>query len=289
VATESIVGQYALEGTCVHTWMTSTSSSNGGLALQGAGRRYNGILSIGSATTPGKVRVADFEGSSFLADQRGEIAEATNATSDSFPPGSSLDLSRIGSLEVLSFLMNRKDLSYRIYESLNSKTSTGSTITASSSAVCEGRLNGGALPTGTFSFLYNGTTQYSLVQPDSVELAALPGCTGLTGSGATDGSLLLHFGKDRNELIVYEEGMGCTVTATSQDGVVFHADGATCTLNDTGVSLLGVVSRSFDSYTIDLGKKTWVYSSTVMQSRSNGVPRPYCLKATTQLIGDVPQ
>lgn len=284
---EGMVGQYAVEGACVSTFPKARSSGDLG-SLQGMGHRHNIVVTLSAATDPEKVRFSDSYGCSLLADQQGDVVRATDINCDALPQNSSMWVSGFETAKLLSFYLNRKELRYH-YGAIGLFRSTDPTDQQENHYVCEGRLNGGSLPAGVFALRYEGETNFSVQQPDPVEQGALPGCTNLVGWGSAGGSLLVHFGSGHNELVIYEEGVGCTVTATSQDGVVFRADGAECALNDIGISLLGVQSRKFDSYSIDFSTRTWTYSSTLMQMRSTGVAMPYCLKATAKLIGDLPK
>lgn len=290
--TEEVVGQYAVEGTCAVTTPKAEKIDGNPYygSLQGAGRRYHGALMVSTTKGNGNVKVTDFEGCSFLASKASDEVNATASYCDPFPPNSSYALVKASAVEMLSFYL---DLNERLLRS-NVKTISQPSdysltgVSSDNYGVCEGLLDGGSLSNGVFALRYDGTVQHSVEQPVEIEQAALPGCTGLVAHDTCGGSLLLHFGKDRNELVIYEQGVGCTVTAKSQDGVVYRADGTECELNDTGIKRLGVQSRKFGTYAIDLSAKTWTYTSTVMQSHSGGTAMPYCLNATAQLVGDIP-
>lgn len=145
---------------------------------------------------------------------------------------------------------------------------------------CEGNVTP-SVRVDTFFFQYEGTVRWSHDAPADQSCSSLADDT-------TSGTLSIHFGADRNELVVDEEGMGCTVRAHSSDGVKFTADGSDCELSDTGAARLGVVARHFDSYQIDLQAKTWTYSATATRKLSSGDSVHQCMQANTQFSGSLP-
>jgi hypothetical protein len=93
---------------------------------------------------------------------------------------------------------------------------------------------------------------------------------------------------DKNELIIEQEAVGCTVHASSTDGVIYSADGADCELSAIGMKQLGVRGQHFDTFTLDFQAKTWNYSGTIYQDSASGMNQPQCVQIATQLTGDLP-
>ena len=213
---------------------------------------------------------------------------ATDISCDPLAADSSLSTWGVESRTVLSFEFDPREGSLREFSSVNLRVPDyfHPDIPLKSYTICEGHTPSRPDQNGTFRLQYDGNAKYSVKQPDAIEQAAAPGCTDLVGDSWTSGSLYVHYGQTKNDLIVYEEGVGCTTHAKSIDGTLYSADGTDCEFGDFGVNMLGVKSRHFNTYSIDLGAKTWSYSRT---DDTSALSIPQCLQATSQLTGNLPQ
>lgn len=283
-------GSYNAELTCVITNVAYENLAKAP-AILGAGRGASRTITVSSPTDGSTARVSDSIGCSFLGAVKGRTVAAQNVDCDPFPAESQLARSGVSTRRILAFTLddNEKRLHQFHLEHLEPNDPSQPDVVPQGFGICEGRIGGGEMPSGQFLVKYRGETLSSVPQPLEIEQAAEPGCDQLVGHDSTDGTLVMKFGADRNELIIYEEGIGCTVKARSTDGIVFNADGSDCVLAETGISQLGAKSRHFDKYSIDFGAKTWTYSSIYVQDRAPDGLRTECLRVTAQIVGELPQ
>jgi hypothetical protein len=104
--------------------------------------------------------------------------------------------------------------------------------------------------------------------------------------GTASGQLLVRYGSSRSELLVTEEGTGCTVKTLTTDGTIYRADDTECVLNSSGVAALGVTSRHFDSFVLDFSAKTWSYSARFMRDWKDTALQQ-CQEVSAQFEGDL--
>lgn len=226
-------------------------------------------------------------GLSFLASQQNGLVTATSLPRIMSRNGTALAARGIEAIEVLRFVLDPKagryhsvfGIDFLAYDAIQTDQRTRDYQT------CEGRiLDNRENQSGTALVKFDGTSTFNEEQP--VALGCRPAL--ITDNANTGGTLILRYGKTRRELIVYEEGMGSTVTATSDDGVVFRADNAECELADSGVVELGVTRRWFESFTLDFGAKTWTYASVTHRNDVHGVSQIQCISARTTITGELP-
>jgi len=112
---------------------------------------------------------------------------------------------------------------------------------------------------------YSGTYAWFAEQPEDG-----PVCEFMQGEWETEGHLRLEPSSDGG-LEVYEAGVGCSLTAQSDDGVTFVADAVPCTWPGP-VSLrdLGVVERSFDSWRYDSETGELLASGRLIRQTDDG-------------------
>lgn len=129
---------------------------------------------------------------------------------------------------------------------------------------------------------YSGTYAWFAEQPEDG-----PVCELMQGEWETEGYLRLEPGSDGG-LEVYEEGVGCSLSAQSEDGVAFVAEATPCTWPGP-VSLrdIGVVERSFDSWRYDSETGELLASGRQVRETDDGERLVSCF--TLDLLVDGPE
>lgn len=279
-------GNYTIEATCVNA--LSVPRDQPGIAmLMGAGIRLRAkpvVFTIAPTEGATKARITDDMGCSLIGDFEDGKVTARNTACDPMSPEAQLSRSGIESQLKLTFSL---DVGRGKLHDFN----TNSIVWAGGAReknyfTCEGHiLDDTPMRPGYSQVMYDGRTRYPYEQEAKLGCKAVP----TEPNGYTNGTLLLHYGETRSELVIYEEGVGCTVTAKTDDGVVFRADGVDCQLGKTGITELGVTSRHFDTYVLDFGAKTWNHSSTILRNDGNGGTMIQCQVVTTQITGELPK
>jgi hypothetical protein len=257
--------------------------------LMGVGIRLRAkpvVFTIAPTGIAGKARITDDMGCSFVGSLEDGVVTVQNTACDPMSPDAQLTRAGIESQLKLTFSLDVGRGKLHDFNTNNIVWAGGAR--EKNYFTCEGRvLDGKPMAFGYSLVTYDGRTRY----PDErdVSLGCKPVSSSSEPNGYTNGALVLHYGQSKNELIVYEEGVGCTVTAKSDDGVVFRADGTDCQLANIGITELGVISRHFDSYVLDFGAKTWNHSSTILRNDGNGATMIQCQVVTTQITGELPK
>ena len=211
-------GHYPVERTVVAT-MSSPRASTTPALLDATGRRSSYGLTLSTAgLSSALVRVTTEEGCSFIAnvDKSGNVS-ANDIDCDPLGKNSVLWVSGAQSRTVLSFSFDPKEGIYREHASVSLRGADPSQpdVPLKRFSVAEGHLTNWPHQAGVFIVKYDGDAQDSVLQPEAIQQATAPGCTALVGQSWTSGSLFVRYGEDKNELVVYEEGVGCTVHAKS--------------------------------------------------------------------------
>lgn len=108
------------------------------------------------------------------------------------------------------------------------------------------------------------------------------------GKDTAEGNLGLTYGATHNDLSVYVQGIGCTITPSSTDGNEFSATNADCPLDPVmSVATLGILSWTFESFTLDLAGKHVSFVARATRKRDDAQIVDLCLKLDSDLTGDL--
>ncbi|HEY3256857.1 MAG TPA: hypothetical protein VGJ91_23035 [Polyangiaceae bacterium] len=111
----------------------------------------------------------------------------------------------------------------------------------------------------------------------------------LGGGDTAEGNLGLSYGASQQELEIYLQGVGCSLTATSSDGNIFSASGASCALDPVmSAFALGIADWTFESFAIDLLQKHVSFLARATRRRDDDQVVDLCLELDSDLTGDFP-
>lgn len=281
-----LVGSYTVQSTCVVTMRNAVGE--GPSYLIGNGQWGTETYTLSEPQDSRRVRVTSAYGCTLMADVRSGVVVGGPVDCDPPAPDARMLMGGVVGQSYPSFYLDPKlgafhavDIDFFGYGAPGQPG-----VQQQNYAVCEGRVVGAPRPPGTHELHYQADMNNALF---SVENAATGPCLDLVGKAPTEGVLQISFGSDRSDMVVYEPGVGCTVHARSSDSSTYIADSADCALSDTGVSQLGVITRHFETWRLDLKAKTWNYASSIQRQTSSGTVMQQCARVKADVSGDLTQ
>ncbi|HVY31904.1 MAG TPA: hypothetical protein VHB79_35460 [Polyangiaceae bacterium] len=272
---DNLVGAHGLDGTYITTSLHDPSGSPSGLQPQSR------IQLTFEAAREGddQVRVSWVKnGTSFLAQIHGGVVEAKDARATVSPMGAASRGDGVTSLVVRHFRWETDTGNYQeVDETVTNVPGGGLDY-----AFIDGRVVG-IKDTARKWLHYHAATNYPS------DFAQGDACVE-RGSATTDGFLGLDYGANHDQLRVYWQGIGCTISAQRGAGSNFEADGADCPLDPTmSIAALGFTSWKLDQLALDLAAKKLSFVARGTRKRDDGKLVDLCLKLDSDVTGEFPE
>lgn len=268
---DNVAGAHGLDGTYATTSLHDPSGTPAGLQPQSR------VQLTFEAAREGddQVRVSWVQnGTSFLAQVHGGVVEAKDARATLSATGAASRVGGVTSLVVRSFRWEAETGRYQeVDETVTSLPGGGLDY-----AFIDGRVVGAKDATQKWLH-YHADTNYPS------DFAHGDACV-TRGSATTDGFLGIAYGSSHDELRVYLQGIGCTLSAQRSAGT-FKADGADCPLDPTmSVAALGFTSWKLEQFALDLVAKRLSFVARGTRKRDDGNLVDLCLELDSDVTGE---
>lgn len=278
--TGKIVGQYVVEGTNMISRFDDVQGECTGMAAPNIGNQET--VSLESLPQSSNVMInMNPAGCSFVSSAVGNIVQSSKVDC-TIVPGKGLDQGGMVRVTNVNF---RFDLDTGLYRQVwNQYMNLGASAPpiAKFCNFIDWRVSGARSPSQHW-VRFQAPTNSPTEGPHGAA------CKMVDGNSGTAGFLMLELGQTPNQMVVYVQGVGCSITAQSQDGIVFHADGTDCKLDPIfSIVALGFVSWQFETFTLDLGLRQLSYLAKATRKNSAGELFDVCLQVQSPLTGDLP-